>query len=412
SLFQTKSNMSHFMFPRTGITMDRDIMNSVVLENDILDADDLLSNSQSSSILSSTSSNSSSSTSTAESSDSSTILAPRQPQRVVSEEPRCWICFGDSSDSQGQWVKPCKCSLEAHQTCLLDWIAENQKATPTKKCATSYYLAQSNNVTLALLTVVDSLVRVSAPYVTVLGLGCSLLITCTTYGAFSVMTLLGPRDGERLIGNPTHWTYKTWIGLPLIPVLLVSTKTRWGDAILPVAAVTILRAAGHTPQNIRFTWPMSPALIIGVMPWIRLFYKNAYKLVQRCLTKNLSLQEPIILSSARVGRRRGSTENISDRELNLELDMINGRDTSSIGLSLIGVLLWPAISSGMGGFNWVKQNFPDPFQRNVLGGCLFVVAKDIGNLLYKYERIRQHRSRRVKNYEEVIKSSTRRRSSN
>ncbi|GAA5800534.1 hypothetical protein HPULCUR_005969 [Helicostylum pulchrum] len=55
-------------------------------------------------------------------------------------------------------------------------------------------------------------------------------------------------------------------------------------------------------------------------------------------------------------------------------------------------------------FSWVKQNFPDPFQRNVLGGCLFVVAKDIGNLLYKYERIRQHRSRRVKNYDEVQKS--------
>lgn len=122
------------MFPRTGMTMDREIMNSVVLDNDILDADDLLSNSQSSSVLSTTSSNSgSSSTSTTESSDSSTILAPRQPQRVPTEEPRCWICFGDSSDSQGQWVKPCKCSLEAHQTCLLDWIAENQKASPTKK---------------------------------------------------------------------------------------------------------------------------------------------------------------------------------------------------------------------------------------------------------------------------------------
>lgn len=196
----------------------------------------------------------------------------------------------------------------------------------------------------------DSLVRASAPYVTVLGLGCSLLITCTTYGAFSVMTLLGPRDGERLIGNPANWTYKTWIGLPLIPVLLISTKTRWGDAILPVAAVTILRAAGHTPQNIRFTWPMSPALTIGIMPWIRLFYKNAYKLVQRYMTKNLSLQDPIILSSNRTSRRRGSsTDNISDRERNLELDMINGRDTSSIGLSLIGVLLWPVISSSMGG---------------------------------------------------------------
>lgn len=121
--------MSHFMFPRTGRAVPREIMNSVVLDNDILED-------STSSVLSSESSASGSSNSsvcTAESSDSSTILAPRPPPPVVVEEPRCWICFGDSSDSQGKWVKPCKCSLEAHQSCLLDWIAENQKASPTKK---------------------------------------------------------------------------------------------------------------------------------------------------------------------------------------------------------------------------------------------------------------------------------------
>ena len=79
----------------------------------------------------SNSSSSSSTSSFSDSSDSSTILAPRQPTRTV-DDRRCWICFGDSSDSQGQWIKPCQCSLEAHQSCLLDWIAENQKATPNK----------------------------------------------------------------------------------------------------------------------------------------------------------------------------------------------------------------------------------------------------------------------------------------
>lgn len=60
-------------------------------------------------------------------------------------------------------------------------------------------------------------------------------------------------------------------------------------------------------------------------------------------------------------------------------------------------------------FKWVRHNFPEPFQRNVLGGCLFVVVKDIGNLVYKYERIRQHRSRRVKSYEEALKTNSRKR---
>jgi hypothetical protein len=72
------------------------------------------------------------------------------------------------------------------------------------------------------------------------------------------------------------------------------------------------------------------------------------------MTKNLSLQEPSVLSSntqtTSRRRSRGSTTNdISDRERNLELDMINGRETSSIGISLLGAILWPVISSGMGG---------------------------------------------------------------
>ncbi|KAI8332983.1 hypothetical protein BD560DRAFT_415189 [Blakeslea trispora] len=337
-----------------------------------------------------------------DSSDSSTILASRQPHR--NDDRRCWICFGDSSDSQGQWIKPCKCSLEAHQTCLLDWIAENQKAAPNKKvhcpqCATPYHLAQTNSISLALMTIVDSLVRTSTPYIAVLGIGCSLLITCTTYGAFSVMTLFGPRDGDRLIGHPAHWTYKTWIGLPSIPLLLISTRTRYGDLILPSASILMLRATGTSPHHIRFTWPLSPAFTMGVMPWVRLFYKNIFRHAQLYMTRKLSVNQV----------SRSTNTNLpsegSDRERHIELDLIQSR--GSIGNSLLGTLLMPVISSAMGSMlnrlHWVQENFPEPFQRNVLGGCVFVVAKDLGILLYKYERIRQYRSRRVKSYQEVIK---------
>ncbi|KAI8646834.1 hypothetical protein BD408DRAFT_409288 [Parasitella parasitica] len=362
--------MSHFRLPRTTRSIDQELPNTIVLNNDILDTSDPVLNSQSSSVISvngNHSSDTSSSTSSgssiislADSSDSSTILAPRQPTRAVAaDERRCWICFGDSFDSQGKWVKPCQCSLEAHQTCLLDWIAENQKASPTKRvncpqCATPYHLSQSNSVTLALLTVVDSLVRTSAPYITVLGVGCSLLFSFTTYGAYSVMSVFGQRDGERLIGNPNQWSYKTWIGLPLIPVVLISTKTRWGDIILPVAAVSVLRATGNSPLHIKPTWPITPALTITLMPWISFLYKNAYRHAQRYLTKNLSLQDKPSLpsSSSNISnrpQRDSSNDIISDRERNLELDMINGRGTSSIGISVLGALLWPAISSCMGG---------------------------------------------------------------
>ncbi|KAI8876644.1 hypothetical protein K501DRAFT_261820 [Backusella circina FSU 941] len=372
--------MSHFRFPRTSNSIEEELFNSVVLSDS---GGEELSYSSS-----------------GDTSDSSTILAPRPTQ----EERRCWICFGDISDSQGKWVKPCKCSLEAHQKCLLEWIAEKQKGSLLKKvqcpqCSTTYHIVQNNNIRIMLLNFIDTLVRTGTPYVTAIGLGCTCLISCSTYGAFTVMTLFGQREGERLIGNPSLWTWKTWTGLPLIPIILLTAQTRWGDAILPVAAVTTLRATGNTPNTIRFTWPMSPALTIGILPWIRLFYNNAFRIAHYYVRKSLSIPDRL----STLSRNQSTTNN--DR--NMERNIIYGMDTSSTSVSIVGALLWPVTSSLMGGFlsrfKCVRDNFGGPFQRNILGGCLFILAKDIVNLLYRYERIRQYRSRRVMDYDEVIK---------
>jgi hypothetical protein len=117
--------MSHFRFPRTTRPIEQELMDTVIhpMEHQQHELEEV----------GSVHSESSGTSSDSSSSDSSTILASRPPPVThMTSERRCWICFGDSSDSQGKWVKPCQCSLEAHQSCLLDWIAENQKASPTK----------------------------------------------------------------------------------------------------------------------------------------------------------------------------------------------------------------------------------------------------------------------------------------
>jgi hypothetical protein len=84
-----------------------------------------------------------------------------------------------------------------------------------------------------------------------------------------------------------------------------------------------------------------------------------------------------------------------------------GMDTGSTSASIVGALLWPVTSSLMGGFlsrfKCVRDHFGGPFQRNILGGCIFILAKDVFNLIYRYERIRQYRSRHVMDYNEIIK---------
>ena len=57
-------------------------------------------------------------------------------------EPRkCWICFADETEdtpTTSEWRSPCPCSLTAHESCLLDFVADleapqNRKSTGLPK---------------------------------------------------------------------------------------------------------------------------------------------------------------------------------------------------------------------------------------------------------------------------------------
>ncbi|ORZ01132.1 hypothetical protein BCR43DRAFT_486429 [Syncephalastrum racemosum] len=350
------------------------------------------------------------------------------------DSKRCWICFGEDEDTEGKWVKPCKCSLVSHEKCLLTWIEENQRGAPMKKvycpqCATPYVLSERRSVSLSLLSLIDTLAHTAAPYLAFLGLGCSMLITSTTYGAYTVMTILGARESERLIGAPVTWTWRTWFGLPSIPVALIMSRHRWADGILPFAAVLLIRAsktgwAGGRGQPMQMTWPPSPAVTLSILPWIRLLYNNLYLLTQHHLTRKLVRYQRPEQRQPRVEgrpqpRHRTTEERLradilgeddgqnEDQRVEREVGGLMGgsRGRQDLGVTIMGALLWPTVSSMVGSclnhFKIVRQYFPEPFHRNVLGGCLFIVVKDIANLFYRYERIRQRQSRRVRNFDEI-----------
>lgn len=70
--------------------------------------------------------------------DSDTRVIPLSSRNTATttapseEEKRCWICYvSDSEDDAptSDWKSPCKCSLVAHESCLLDWIADMQKTS-------------------------------------------------------------------------------------------------------------------------------------------------------------------------------------------------------------------------------------------------------------------------------------------
>ncbi|KAI8097572.1 uncharacterized protein BX664DRAFT_326713 [Halteromyces radiatus] len=365
--------------------------------------------------------------------DPSLLPSPCSSQATTSQQPnnnevtterRCWICFGEDKDSDGKWVKPCPCSLVAHEQCLLDWIAENQKGrSPMKKvlcpqCSMPYYLFEHRSISLACLESIQSVARAAAPYLMVFGLGCSILVAASTYGAYTVLTLFGRKEGERLLGPTNSWTWRTFLALPTIPFALIASRSRLADGILPVAALVLLRASAPVVVS----WPPSPALVVGSLPWIRLVYFTFYSMVRHHLSQKLSIQPPTSRTRSRYTRfslyhytnqeimdqrdqsSSTTTNNLPPNRDSQDADLLYGRSHRDLNVTIMGALLWPTISgfigNGLKQIKYIRYYFPEAFHRNLLGGCLFVVAKDMAILLYRYKRILQRRSRRIRPFDE------------
>ena len=53
---------------------------------------------------------------------------PKVQTADSNNEPRkCWICFSDETEdtpTSSEWRSPCPCSLTAHESCLLDFVAD------------------------------------------------------------------------------------------------------------------------------------------------------------------------------------------------------------------------------------------------------------------------------------------------
>ncbi|KAI7862199.1 hypothetical protein BDF14DRAFT_1858528 [Spinellus fusiger] len=189
------------------------------------------------------------------------------------EERRCWICFGEDSDSEGRWIRPCPCSLIAHEKCLLEWIIEMQKEKPMKEvrcpqCAAAYIFTQTTSLTLSVLSTTYQVIRVSAPYILGLIIGCSVMVAATTYGAYTVVTVMGVKESDRWIGNPSQWTWRAWVGLPSIPISLMASVTSWGDGV-PFVAFLFMCLSRRSYARPRFAWPPSPLTVMSVFPMAR-----------------------------------------------------------------------------------------------------------------------------------------------
>lgn len=264
-------------------------------------------------------------------------------------EKTCWVCFAtEEDDRDAAWVRPCRCrgtNRWVHQMCLQRWIDEKQRGNSMAKvscpqCNTEYWIIFPKLGPLVyVMDVVDRVIYKLCPFVAGGIFIGSVYWTAVTYGAVTVMQVLGHKEGLNVMerADPLFLL----IGLPMIPVSLILSKmVRWEDFILK-----LWRKYSSKLPLISYLFPTDPST------------------QHRIPADTAPLSDPI--SATRI---------------------------------LCGALILPTIATIVGKlmFGQVESNF----QRTLLGGIAFVAIKGVLKIYFKQQQYVRQAQRRIMDFDE------------
>ncbi|KAI4136055.1 MAG: hypothetical protein LQ347_000105 [Umbilicaria vellea] len=210
-------------------------------------------------------------------------------------EPRkCWICFADETEdtpTSSAWRSPCPCALTAHESCLLDWVADLEAPGHRKRsgssakiqcpqCKSNIAIARPRSLIVEGVSAVEYISgRLVVPgiFITVAG---SVLTGCWVHGLSTVFMIFGKQDAIRLLGleSPDGVSARWGFGLPLIPIVLVLSRTTLADNLLPVLPILFFATQSPQNENLDLTlWPPSAAMTVAALPYIRGAYNEVFK---------------------------------------------------------------------------------------------------------------------------------------
>lgn len=168
---------------------------------------------------------------------SSQALQPAEDENAKS----CWVCFATEADDRlAAWVQPCKCigtTKWVHQSCLQRWVDEKQRGNITRKvlcpqCKAEYIVVfPSMGAFVALLDAMEDITHKICPFIAGGVLLGSIYWIAITYGAVTVMQVVGHREGLEMMESADPLVLL--VLLPTIPVTLISAKMyNWEDSVL------------------------------------------------------------------------------------------------------------------------------------------------------------------------------------
>ena len=225
--------------------------------------------------------------------DSQTKQEVETSSQATPEPRKCWICFADETEdtpTSSDWRSPCPCALTAHETCLLDWVADLEAPNRRKQasgakiqcpqCKADIRIARPMSPVIWGVAAVKRIINKVVWPGAILTVGTAFWSGCFLYGASTVYLIFGRLDANRLLRpNAFESVRLKWaIGLPLVPLALISSRTTLADNYLPV--LPILFFATALPSDIpdrKNLWPPSAAMTLATLPYLRAAYNATYK---------------------------------------------------------------------------------------------------------------------------------------
>ncbi|KAI1651509.1 uncharacterized protein F4817DRAFT_356015 [Daldinia loculata] len=361
------------------------------------------------------------------------------------------------------WSTPCTCTLEGHHECLMAWITDLESQSKDIKCPIckapvivterwdlATYLDNYLNITCSRWS----------PQILFGFLASGALVSSSIYGLKALDLFAGPEAtmdflfGTEdpvlfgLIRLPVRVTHRSRMPpinlinfaiLPFIAPGLVLNRFRLQSVSLfptSVLYATFVALIDHADEY--FTWPPSPQRALAIYPALRNSYFQLHSTISKTLEKRWKEQARKLMAS-RTGQQPAAIpsneepvingDNFLDFEIDIaiavadEEEAIGHRpDNRRNGVTrgrplenfLAGSLLFPGVCYGMGEIlrfvlpsrfvtrpssGFCTGLLQERWGRSLVGGCLFVVLKDVFFLWVKYRKIMNWPSRKIKNAE-------------
>ncbi|KAK5660433.1 hypothetical protein OQA88_12977 [Cercophora sp. LCS_1] len=218
----------------------------------------------------------------------------------------CFICLAtDADEPNGDWVNPCPCSLEAHEPCMLQWIAETEHSSSTSRsqsmkcpvCKAPIRVEEPHDAVVAFRNSFHKHYSKATPMILLGLVTCGSVVGSAWYGWNAISVFAGPRAAYRWFNlRPTRGgavlnaAFSSAIKLIELSAIGPAMVILWAVPGLEVSfvPVSVLYASALIARNDLPSWPPSPEWALTLMPYVHMTYDFLFSEIFGSLEKRLN----------------------------------------------------------------------------------------------------------------------------